>query len=703
MPAATPAWIDEELEALDRTLPRLRALQEADRARDADIVERLRDTREAWTEAYRERTQREALEEALEAESQQLRTHRAARRSVELPLGTPYFGRLLLTEGPRRSELMLGKVGVTEGGLRIVDWRHAPISRMFYEYEEGDEYEEEIAGREREGVVSVRRRVDIRDGLLVEAQRGEQTLRRLPTGDFVAPELAAARAERQDHRLPDIVSLITREQFEIITRPDAGVVLLRGRAGSGKTTVALHRIAYLHYQDPARFSAERMLVVMFNKALQTYISKVLPDLDVRGVRAETFHGWAGRVLRAGGIELPFRADSAPAFARLRRHPAMDTLIAARVDELGRRLSGWVEEHLAGETWALWSELPGEGMPKLLAFRKAARERGLYPRVEPFFRNVRRRMSDHVRDLRGLFEDDELLRASLPRELHRGLEGARAQSAQLSRQGQLNYEDAALLLRIGQRKAALDPEFPCPWAGRWSHVVIDEAQDLSSLEIAALVDAADSGRSVTIAGDPAQKILDDAQFEGFEALLERLSGGKRVAVRLDALQVGHRSTRPIMALALAALGQEGQSDLMVAAARDGEPVSWLEPLGGEDEAAWIAAAARALSEFRAPRPRSLVAVLCKRKDEADRWAKGLIALGVEGARRAERSDFQFNPGVVVSNVHQVKGLEFDGVLLVDPAAYGVRDRHLLHVAITRAAERLWVAAPGGPGLLPAAGP
>ena len=68
------------------------------------------------------------------------------------------------------------------------------------------------------------------------------------------------------------------------------------------------------------------------------------------------------------------------------------------------------------------------------------------------------------------------------------------------------------------------------------------------------------------------------------------------------------------------------------------------------------------------------------------------------RRAERADFRFTPGVVVSNVHQVKGLEFDGVVLVDPAAYRQHDKHLLHVAITRAAERLWIAAPRGPGAL-----
>ena len=164
-------------------------------------------------------------------------------------------------------------------------------------------------------------------------------------------------------------------------------------------------------------------------------------------------------------------------------------------------------------------------------------------------------------------------------------------------------------------------------------------------------AADEGRSVTIAGDPAQKILADAQFEGFEQLLSRLTG--QVEVRLDALAVGHRSTRPIMALAVAALGQGPTADPAVIAARDGEPVEWLEG----DTA--VNAAIEALRRFREERPQALVAVLAKGRTTADGWAKRLAAAGLANVRRAERADFSFLPGVVVSNVHQVKGLEFDG--------------------------------------------
>jgi DNA helicase-2/ATP-dependent DNA helicase PcrA len=675
-----PPLILEEQQVLDRVIPTLRSLQQADAERARALEQQVREMHRAWTDARGDPAQREAFEAALTEARQALEAHTNARRSREVPIGTPYFGRLLLQEPGRKQEVLIGKVGVVERGLTICDWRDAPVSQLYYSYEEGEEYCETIGGREREGVLAAKRRLDIREGVLVEMQRGTEVLRMRPDGAYATPGQARPEGS-EDHRLPDIVSLITREQFQVITRPDAGVVLLRGRAGSGKTTVALHRIAYLHFQDARRFRPERMLVVMFNKALQTYISRVLPELGVEGVPVETFHGWAGRQLRNGGIPLEFRAGISPNLARLKRHPAIGALLSAHIDKLGEKSAEWVREQVAEK--ALWDQLSGSGFAKMAAFRKQQGEGGWWARL-------RSRLQDHPRDLYGLFEDEDLCKKLLPKDLHPLLGAARKHQSECAVQRVLDWEDAALLLRIGQIKKQADPGIPCAWAGLYSHMVIDEAQDLSTVEIEVLVDAVDAGRSVTIAGDPAQKILSDAQFEGFEQLLSRLSG--QHTVRLDALAVGHRSTRPIMQLALAALGQGNAGDPAIIAARDGAPVQWIEGADIEKQAIL------ALNEYRKLHPTALVAVLAKGKTAADTWARRLEAGGVQGVRRVSRADFSFQPGVVVSNVHQVKGLEFDGVVVVEPAEFGENDRHLLHVAITRAAEQLWVLAGRGRGVL-----
>ena len=83
--------------------------------------------------------------------------------------------------------------------------------------------------------------------------------------------------------MKEITPLIDPRQFELITRPDSGLVVIQGGAGSGKTTIGLHRLAYLAYQDPRRFRPDRMLVVVFNEALARYIAQVLPALGIEGV------------------------------------------------------------------------------------------------------------------------------------------------------------------------------------------------------------------------------------------------------------------------------------------------------------------------------------------------------------------------------------------------------------------------------------
>ena len=99
-------------------------------------------------------------------------------------------------------------------------------------------------------------------------------------------------AARADKALPEIAALIDKEQFELITQPGSGIVVIQGGAGSGKTTVALHRIAYLNFQDGKRFKPQNTLFVVPSQALVRYVAGVLPALGVAGVPVVTYTGWA---------------------------------------------------------------------------------------------------------------------------------------------------------------------------------------------------------------------------------------------------------------------------------------------------------------------------------------------------------------------------------------------------------------------------
>ena len=244
----------------------------------------------------------------------------------------------------------------------IVDWREAPISRLFYEYEAGEIYEELIRGQERTGAVATKRQVDTTGGELRKiVERGIHLIRQADgTWRRAGAETAVSRKEEaQDHRLPEITSLISREQFRAITQPDSGTILLQGGAGSGKTTVGLHRIAFLAYQNPDHFLPQRILVVMFNRSLQQYISRVLPDLGIKaGVNVETFHSWAGKMCYKTGITLRYETKEGPHdIVRLKKHPLMLTLIESYVAGLLEKSQSLAPRKLASGSsqlpWTNW--------------------------------------------------------------------------------------------------------------------------------------------------------------------------------------------------------------------------------------------------------------------------------------------------------------------------------------------------------------
>src|SRR5262249_48731269 len=113
-----------------------------------------------------------------------------------------------------------------------------------------------------------------------------------------------ARSTSADRLLPAIAAMLDKAQYDLITRPGAALVAIQGSAGSGKTTVGLHRVAYLFASNPQRFKPSRMLVIVPNEALIHYTSRVLPSLGVEGVPVKTFARWAVRVVYDAFPKLP---------------------------------------------------------------------------------------------------------------------------------------------------------------------------------------------------------------------------------------------------------------------------------------------------------------------------------------------------------------------------------------------------------------
>lgn len=775
----SPAWqiVAEEQKLLERVRALLGQRGVAGREELTDFDRELLQLRDQIAD--------EKLEDLPSLVEQMARVSAIAsgrRGKVAAPIdaSSPYFAHMRLRTDEKRppQDVLIGRRGLIDrqAGVQIVDWRDAPVSQVYYRYEEGDDYEEEIGGSTLKGFVEARRNVTIAGGQLRRIGCPQGTFVGSADGDWYALEGqgvhlleggagTAARpprpAGRQDRRhrfetarpargdnkqLPEIAALIDRAQFDLITQPHAGVVVIQGGAGSGKTTVALHRIAYLVFNDRS-IKPSHCLFVVPSDALARYVAGVLPALGVGGVPVVTFRGFAQNLRRRLVPNAPDRyAEETPApVARLKKHPALLPLLERAVATEVAQVRALLAERLGdapGASWVLKAWDAREGEPPLERVRRLKSQvvhgkLDLQPPVahaaEQALKRAQARLRDIPRILAELLTDrerlealaapgvvepatraeiEELVRwvaAQQEEESAPELEGVDAErlapvdglpldaagaSAEEVARGRLDPEDDALMLRLFQLlHGQLERVDGQPLV--YDHIAIDEAQDLSAVEVKVLHEALTERRSLTIAGDVAQRVIFDNAFRGWSQLLADVLGkdSAEAAAHVKPLRLAYRSTAQVMRFAQKLLGPLAEPDAEVAA-REGAEVELHEFPGMGEAVAFVAEALRSLVGRE---PSASVALITRHAGQADAWYGALTRAEVPMLRRVRRQDFAFQPGIDVTDVSQVKGLEFDYVILLDvnEVSYPVslESRHLLHIGATRATHQLWLVATG----------
>lgn len=225
----------------------------------------------------------------------------AARRKLLLLLDTPYFGRIDFREqGAGHAEpIYIGKAAVldeNEENVLIYDWR-APISSMFYDYQLGDA-EYETPDGPMKGTIELKRQYLI--------QRG-QMQHMFDTGLHIADSLLQhLLGQNADDKMKSIVTTIQREQNQIIRETRHRTVIVQGSAGSGKTSAAMQRAAYMLYKHRDTWQANDILLLSPNGLFGDYVSNVLPELGEENLRQMTFQQLLEEALGKGiAAEDPF--------------------------------------------------------------------------------------------------------------------------------------------------------------------------------------------------------------------------------------------------------------------------------------------------------------------------------------------------------------------------------------------------------------
>ncbi|MFP4635466.1 MAG: HelD family protein [Nitriliruptoraceae bacterium] len=656
--------------------------------------------------------------------------HHHAARAARFTFGdveSLVFGRLDLTDG---EVLHVGRVSVIDqdGEVLLVDWR-APAAAPFYQATAA----EPLGVVRRRTLVTRGREVRDLDDELLDVDAAERLGLVSVTGQGA---LLASLARERDGHMHDIVATIQRDQDRIIRAPAKGIMVVTGGPGTGKTVVALHRVASLLYRDRARFEGRGVLVIGPSPAFTEYTARVLPSLgEDRAVqrplaalapRGVTIRGWdEPEVARIKGelklVELAERLLAAalpplPPGTRVTFDGTTVSVDAERLTRLRQRQLATVrvsdgptsyhertqaaEEALRDQLWQAWAaehraggyrvpeEREGSGFDTALeaSAQVTMLRRCYWPQLDPVeVVAAAARGEVDVREVgEGVLPGDDLARLQAAWQaapdwtvddvaLLDEVAALVGPSPQELKRRERDDEDVGLQLSSEQLHTEVKRvDVEAEGYRDFAHVVVDEAQDVSALQWRTIRRRAPFA-SWTIVGDLAQRSRVSQPYDWEE--VGRLIG--RRTLEVHELTINYRTPVEVVAVAdrvLAAAGHDPSTSPQAVRSAGEHP----RHLVAEDQLAATSGEVARLLGLRG----GTLAVLA-RPQEVDQLDAAVRAAATEDVDR-----------LTVLDVRAAKGLEFDDVVVVGPdriAASSTVGLHQLYVAVTRATRSLTLVA------------
>ena len=613
------------------------------------------------------------------------------RRRLGKILEIPYFGRIDFKEKKEGSETMPLYIGIhtfydpNQKINLIYDWR-APVSSMFYDHELGEAAYSSPTG-EVSGEISLKRQYRIRNGKMEYMIESSLTVH----DDILQKELSA----NADDKMKNIVTTIQREQNRIIRNEEAPVLIIQGVAGSGKTSIALHRIAYLLYAQKGDISSKDILIVSPNKVFADYISNVLPELG-----EETVPETSMEQILSGILDNKYKYRNffeqvtelldkpAPDFIERIRYKASFEFIS-RLDKFILHVENTYFKATDVQLTRLVT-IPAEFIEE--QFRRFNR----YPMRQRF-----ETMTDYILDMMKVkygFTVTTAEKNLLKKEIQKMFTGnndlqvykdffewsGQPDMFKTRKNHTLEYADLAPLAYLHM---ALDGNTA---RHRVKHLLIDEMQDYSPVQYKVLQKLYPCRK--TVLGDACQSV------NPYGSSTADMIRKAFVTGEVMKLCKSYRSTFEITGFAQKILTNEELEPVI----RHGEHPAILRFKNMEEE---ISGIANILSTFKTSNHKSL-GIICKTEAQAMEMTEKLKAYTSNIYFLSNRSS-AFAKGIIVTSAHMAKGLEFDEVIVprVDDKNYSTPiDKSMLYVAVTRAMHKLTLTYHGKPsGFIPPSTP
>lgn len=616
---------------------------------------------------------------ALKSRIKEQEEYKKERRRYERMLDAPYFGRVDFRyageEKPETYYIGIGNLAKNRAeNPYVFDWR-APVSGLFYDYDKGPAQFVAPAGV-LSGEITKKKQYKIKNGEIVYILESDINI-----DDEI---LQQTLSEHADASLKSIVTTIQKEQNKIIRDNQHRILAVQGCAGSGKTSVALHRIAYLLYHNRKNLNATEVLILSPNSIFADYISRILPELGEENICEMTLDDFAYRILREYGeaedyydeIEKMLHKEKPENYFLSR------SLVPATKEADYKQTKGYMEE-LQGFALSLeWDLLNFKDFRyKKMEMKENKIAEMFYEKLTDvpilsrmgkigeyfiddwetlFNRNMKEEEKQEIFDgFNAMYETRNLFEL-----YNRFLEESGRQTLDTFG-GMLRYEDVYPLLYLKYAVSEL------PWRREVKHLVIDEMQDYSYLQYVLLGKMFDC--PMTILGDKNQTMSEERQ--DVLQFLPKIFGRE---VHTVSLNKSYRSTLEITEFANCLMGEKNTAAIN----RHGKAPRIDDSQTPEEMYEKMA------SDIKNEACADTIAVLCMDAESARKTAKKLQEKIKREVTLFTKDSMKFKKGVSVMPFYLAKGLEFDVVFVPDLQNYTTPlQKQALYINVTRALHGL----------------